>query len=515
MKKLLIIGLDGATLDIIEKNLDKLPNFKKILKKSSYGKMKSTIPPLTIPAWPIMFSGKNPGEYGAYEFRRLKRKQYDFGYANSNLWNDDMLWQLVSRENKKCVILNVPGTYPAHKLNGFMRTGMMSINEKKMYYPTDFEYEINKLYTRFGERKNLESFVGSEQKKKESMKNFNIDLKVTLELLKSKDWDLFITVFRLPDVFIHYGSSNEELVSAYEYVDEKLEGILNLAEKEDYNVLIVSDHGSKKVDYFFYINNWLKKKGYLTVKESKLESAKQLIIQKLINSGFRFTLQYVAGILKKIKGEKRLFINKPKDIFKNIVWDKTKAFSFSSAGGNSFVGIWLNTDIFPDATIENKTEYNDIREKLILDIKRIKDENGKKIIKNIYKREEIFSGNDMELMPDLVVETIYEYVSRTHMCPHIIAKTKDRFFHELHGVLIAFGPDIKPNHHINDAKICDIAPTILHMLESKIPNKLDGVVLKSIFTTNSKPAKKGIQYMERDAKKELKLKLKKIKRKFK
>ena len=64
MKKLIIIGLDGATYKLIDPLIQqkKLRNIARIKDKGFYGTLESTIPPITAPAWLSMITGKNPGK---------------------------------------------------------------------------------------------------------------------------------------------------------------------------------------------------------------------------------------------------------------------------------------------------------------------------------------------------------------------------------------------------------------------------------------------------------------------
>lgn len=62
--------------------------------------------------------------------------------------------------------------------------------------------------------------------------------------------------------------------------------------------------------------------------------------------------------------------------------------------------------------------------------------------------------------------------------------------HKVHGIFIAYGKDIKKNYKINEVKIYDIAPTILHIFNLPIPNDIDGKVLIEIFEPESEIARR-------------------------
>jgi len=61
--------------------------------------------------------------------------------------------------------------------------------------------------------------------------------------------------------------------------------------------------------------------------------------------------------------------------------------------------------------------------------------------------------------------------------------------HAMDGIFIASGAGIKGNNEISGAKIEDVAPTVLHMLDMPIDGGMDGKVLDEIFE-NKKEIKK-------------------------
>jgi len=70
-KKVLVIGLDGATPGLLFRwaKEGKLPFFAEIMKNGVSGKLRSTIPPASCPAWLSFMTGKNPGKLGIFGFK--------------------------------------------------------------------------------------------------------------------------------------------------------------------------------------------------------------------------------------------------------------------------------------------------------------------------------------------------------------------------------------------------------------------------------------------------------------
>lgn len=53
--------------------------------------------------------------------------------------------------------------------------------------------------------------------------------------------------------------------------------------------------------------------------------------------------------------------------------------------------------------------------------------------------------------------------------------------HRLEGILVAHGPSIKPGKIIYNAHIADLAPTLLAGLNERVPQDMDGRVLRELF----------------------------------
>jgi predicted AlkP superfamily phosphohydrolase/phosphomutase len=70
--KLLIIGLDCTDHELVFSWKDEFTNLRKLIENGAYGKLRSKHPPITVPAWAVMMSGKDPGQLGYYGFRNRK-----------------------------------------------------------------------------------------------------------------------------------------------------------------------------------------------------------------------------------------------------------------------------------------------------------------------------------------------------------------------------------------------------------------------------------------------------------
>ena len=99
IQKVLIIGLDSAPPDLVfDQYLSELPNIGSLIERGIYGKLCSTIPAITCPAWMSMMTSKNPGKLGFYGFRNRADYSYDnMTIANSRSVKEDTVWDILSR----------------------------------------------------------------------------------------------------------------------------------------------------------------------------------------------------------------------------------------------------------------------------------------------------------------------------------------------------------------------------------------------------------------------------------
>jgi len=124
-KKIAVIGLDGGSFQIMKPMMEKgmLPNLKKIMDQGASGGFMSTIPPLSPQAWASFMTGKNPGKHGIYDFTSFKKNSYEMTFSNGSGVKSKTLWRFLSECGYSVGVVNVPMTYPAEEVNGYLLSG--------------------------------------------------------------------------------------------------------------------------------------------------------------------------------------------------------------------------------------------------------------------------------------------------------------------------------------------------------------------------------------------------------
>ena len=377
--KLMLIGLDSAVPDLVFNQWwDELPNLRSLANGGMWGDLRSTHPPITVPAWSSMMSGLDPGELGLYGFRNRKDYSYDgYAIANASVVQAERVWDILSRAGKKVILLGVPQTYPVKPINGCIVSDFLTPSTKHEYtYPRELKEEIERVAN--GYVLDVDNFRTEDKEDllrriyAKTEKHF----RVAKHLIGSRPWDFFMMVEmgvdRIQHGFWSYcdpshrkyrrGNPFENcLKDYYRYVDREIGELLSLVPR-DTAVLVVSDHGAKRMDGGICINEWLIQEGYLKLHRYPSEQPKRL--EEL-----------------------------------EVDWDHTLAWGEGGYHGRLFLNVKGRE---PRGIIEPE-DYEKVRQELIDKITAIEDPEGNNIGSSAYRPEELYPKEIRGIPPDLTV----------------------------------------------------------------------------------------------------------------
>src|SRR5512138_2499154 len=97
MKKLLMIGWDGATWTLLKPWMDEglLPNMAALVRGGASGPLTTTIPPVSASAWISFATGCNPGKHGAFDFVFPQPGGYEIGVINVQVRGVPPFWKAI------------------------------------------------------------------------------------------------------------------------------------------------------------------------------------------------------------------------------------------------------------------------------------------------------------------------------------------------------------------------------------------------------------------------------------
>jgi predicted AlkP superfamily phosphohydrolase/phosphomutase len=471
MPKVLVIGLDGATWELILPWLKqgKLPTFKKLIKAGTWGALRSTIPPYTVPAWNSLTTGRSPGELGISGLIQKVPNSYEFKpffFIVPDKRNN--IWDILSDLGKRVVVANIPSTNKAWKVNGFMIAGsFMSVHPDKWSYPKGLKSQMKKDIG-FDEISSMGEIKTPSKYKEYLIKITKRESKMFQYLLTVKPWDFGFIVFETPDRIQHKSYDNKKhILEIYKQIDQELAKILKLV-GEDTIIFFVSDHGFGPSEYAFNINEWLIQNNFLKFKQGKGGSSRfrKFTSRMIYERGMKKSLSKVVSKFPKKWQESMVQSVVPQELDESKVdWGKTRAFCKPACGE-----IYLNVkDREPEGLIEPGQEYENVRDEIITKLNEVKNPNtGKSLDPQVFKREDVFGADAFDGAPDLVIVP-------DDNIPTVNARI---------GIL-------KNNKH--DTTIYNITPTILHIFDIPIPPDMDGQVILDIFEKDSEYRKRKIK----------------------
>lgn len=153
MTRLLILGLDGATFDLVHPWVREglLPTFAGLLTEGAWGPLRSVPNMNTAPAWTTFMTGKNPGKHGVFWFAEEGERPGEVRFVSAADRQATSLWRLLSDGGRKVAVVNVPLTYPAEPVNGFMVSGFDAPSTASPGFsrPVDLIHELERQCGRY------------------------------------------------------------------------------------------------------------------------------------------------------------------------------------------------------------------------------------------------------------------------------------------------------------------------------------------------------------------------------
>jgi predicted AlkP superfamily phosphohydrolase/phosphomutase len=450
----LVIGLDCAPPALVfERWRGELPVLASLMARGRYGVLRSCDPPITVPAWACMTSSRSPGALGIYGFRNRRDYTYDgLAIADSRAVRVPRAWDILSERGRPVIVIGVPPTYPVSPVNGVMISDFLTPDtERSQYtYPAELKQEIESLVGRY--MVDVDNFRTSEKERlladieEMTEKRF----RVAEHLLATKPWDLFFMVemgtdrvhhgfwrFSDPEHRLHEPGNPFEgaMLGYYRDLDEKVGRLLRFAD-DDTAVLVVSDHGAKRIDGGICVNEWLEREGYLVLKDKPRE---------------------------------------PVPLKPDMVdWSRTTAWG----EGGYYCRLFLNVAGREPNGIVAAGDYDRVREELKGGLEAIADDRGRPLGTVAHRPEDLYPEQN-GVPPDLLVyfgDLFWRSVGLVGTgTVHVLENDTgpDDANHAPEGLYILAADGVEAGAG-EERDLRDIAPTLLTLLGEEVPAEMEG-----------------------------------------
>lgn len=516
-KELLIFGLDGATFDLLDPWFDRgeLPFLESIFENGVRGRMRSTIPPNSGPAWTTFQTGVNPGKHGVFDWGSTGLDSYQQGMVDASSVQVKTIWKLIGEAGKKVGVIGLPVTYPPQAVNGFITTGVLTPKESEDYvYPPELKKGIEKEVGSYRVAPpHAEMALNRRQWIEELKRSIGNKEKTALHLLSTQEWNVSMVYFMETDTVSHHllpeglesdkkdrnlnYKSWEPVLEIYRRVEKAIKNIYERTVEEGTHVMIVSDHGFGPLKWIFNLNSWLLDKGYMRLKESTSVRIKKATSKLGLNQKNLYKVGNLLGPLARGKEWEmegfndilgKLFLS-----LKDVDWKNTKAYSRGGVTG----ALRLNVKGREPSGCISPKDVPAVREELIEDLRDLRNPYTEGlVVDRVLKNEEVYEGPISFEGPDILFKTRR---LRTDTGGLTVFKTLDPIIpafaingtHRMEGIFGAAGPKYASGLEEERLKISDPASIILHTLGLKIPSYMDGTPRRGIFSdkfwSNNKP----------------------------
>jgi predicted AlkP superfamily phosphohydrolase/phosphomutase len=480
MSRVLLIGWDGADWRILDPLIEQgaLPNLEALINRGQKSVLRSTVPTHSWAAWPSFMTGVDPVDHGVYDILETKpgtHKAYPVTYKSIK---ERTFLADLDAAGKEAVYIDLPLTFPPPQIKGKLIAGGVLPKGPAVSYPNDLlerleqagtPWEINGMsWTTYHNKP--DAYLA------EALDVTGKRIKAAEWLMDNSDWDFLMSVWVSVDRTQHclsnyvgpdhpeYSENRKtqrysKVVDVYRQLDDALGSFVSRTNEDD-TIMFVSDHGFQSCSRAVHMDRLLKKLGFLEF------SASNMIYGPMQWGAVRAVARKAYDLLG-LHG--KVSLTQP------VNWAKTKAYTSIRSTGE---GVSINlAGREPDGVVD-PNDFEKVRENVMDALASFVDpETGKKPVKQIFKREEIFKGRCADTAPDILMVPAEQY-SLTHAKTAIEKADWLAGDHRPEGVMVAVGPKVRAFE--SEPQLIDIAPTILASLDAPAGIKHTGRVLHEV-----------------------------------
>ena len=500
----LLIGLDGVCLPLLEPLLDEgvVPEIASLCEAGAVAPLESQLPPWTPSAWPSLYTGKNPGKHGVYDF--LTFDGYDWDVVNRSTVKARTVWELLSICGYESVVVNAPVTHPPQAFDGTLVPGYMA-PEAPDCHP---EGTLDELREELGDYKLYADTSRSESTRAERIDTYRELIGMRGEafryLLADHDPDFGFLQFQQTDTVFHeYPDDREAVRAVYEAVDREVGAVLERCDPDI--TLLVSDHGLGPMEgREFRCNEFLRDRGdvvatagdggmpsWASLADTELRSddqdsradlsATERAIERAASVGL--TSQRIAAVLDLLGLKQQVVDLVPADVIRAGTERVDFAASRAYMRSRTEMGVRLNVEGREPNGVVDPDDYESVRADLIEALSGVRTPGGQPCFEQVLPREAVFDGPYVEAAPDiLTVPASFDHYLSASLRGEWFADPSEPWEHKRTGIVVAAGEEVDPRADI-EGHIFDIAPTILASFGLAVDATMDGDPLPVVSPT--------------------------------
>jgi predicted AlkP superfamily phosphohydrolase/phosphomutase len=491
-----------------------LPNLDRLCREGTWASVKSVSELSSGSIWPTFFTGVNPAKHGQFfthmqlfpgTYKIVKKYADDVPY--------DPFWIELHRSGKFSAIIDVPQTRPLKNFRGIHVAGWggeypawpRSSTPSRIIHEIDKKFGKHPLADKYGVAYRPENNKQYQLLTNDLLHGSTTKGNLSLWIFNKGRHDFFLTVFSEPhwamhllwDVLDeHHPGRNEEIANRYSHVfgdilgkiDKTIGKLLQAAPKANFLVFSLSGMGPNYSGWHILptvlerigINPGVKETGYFN----------SLLPMPRWGSWKTRALEGIVS-LRTIEMAKALLPTRFWDrwtrriLYTGSSWNQSRAFCLP----NDYSGaIRINLKgREPDGIVTPGAEYQALCDEIteaLLDLKHL--ETGHAVVSKVIQTNEVYSGENLAALPDLIVLWTNESPVTGVSSPRVDRINLDfperrTGAHRPCGFLVASGPRIRKGLHLDQIHLLNLAPTILHLLDVEVPKYYDGYLISELI----------------------------------
>lgn len=502
-RRILIIGLDGATFDVIDPLLaaGQLPHLGRLIREGVRGHLTSTVPPNSAPAWTSFLTGVSPARHRILDFREVDLRRYEVftgRFVNASAFAGRTIFDLLGAHTRGVVAFRVPMTYPVWPLNGILVAGYPTPDRKRAYtYPPDLAETLGPIALHSHDEIARADI-------REARRNADHEIQVFLthmgRWLRENRHDVYMAVTGIPDGFHHrfwkyhdpthplhnpsWPEADKAIIREYyRRLDAMIGDLLALVDDE-WLVVVMSDHGGgPRPHRLFNTNAWLAAQGWLTPVQGGGRP-----LYRLARGAVNWARDHLPMRLWLVEhmpvGMRRraLEVRRATGL---IDWSRTRAYRIPLQFPAEGIEINLRGRQ-PQGVVLPGTEYERLRDEIIAALRDLRHpETGEPVVAAAWRREEVYP-NATDALPDILFLTNgglacgdgLDAVFAT-LSPSALQRLNGD--HTMEGITVLWGKGVRAGETIS-LNILDLPPTLVWAAGVPVPEDMEGRVLTEAFT---------------------------------
>lgn len=513
-KKIVVLGLDGATWKLLDPLMQRgyMPTLASLVKKGTKGVLTSTYPAMTAPSWTTFVTGKHPGHHGVFDFMLPTDSLSRMKVASGKDIKDTTLYEMLHDNGYTPILINLPGSYPPRLKDAITITSLLTQGDEWIFprslkeeFPGFANYRLTPDESlRLKERK--EFYID------DLLRHLDEQMQCVQWLFNNKPWDFFFYLFSHSDWISHLAYTemieefDESSLRVFKKIDEYLAWFVQHIPR-DAHLVILSDHGFASYKKIFYFNKWLEQEGYLRTNElgEQMKTAATRRAQETAKiQGQQKKIRVPSTLLKAFSHAPALE-RAAKWLYHHIIKPYMPVHLSVAVGidfphtqvcfpkGSYITNAYINKQWVYSDGIVTREEYPHLVDELIVKIRALRDPEGNPVVKNVYRREEIYGNDAPDNAPDIFFELAdYWFVGQFHSGQLFQKETHNK--HDADGIVLCVGPEFAQNNTLHHIDMQDLTPLLLHLAGLDVPKACDGHVPFEVFAPHAESARRVVRY---------------------